>query len=159
MTTRSLRPLLTPAPNPAGYRPFVSSGLGPWRAVVQTRPDGLRLKLVCCKGGVCPGQPGNVTRGGWVGEDGEGEGRYPLELLGVREGGKEKGQQKQHQQQETHRASTTAAGAAAFTHLLFDIDADPFDMTDLAPHKPTALADMIQLLPAGWCGSSTGLGH
>jgi hypothetical protein len=42
----------------------------------------------------------------------------------------------------------------ADTLLLFDVDADPFDMNDLAAAKPACVAAMRELLPAGWCGSA-----
>jgi len=146
MTTRSLMPLLTPAPpvNATQYRQFVSSGLGNWRAVVQKRPkSGLRLKLVCCRG-VCPGQPGNTTRTGFVGESGEEEGgAYPRELL---EGGGGV---------ETPPLDPTATATGKDTLLLFDIDADPFDMDDLSKSMPVSVTAMTALLPEGWCGSAS----
>jgi hypothetical protein len=81
MTTTSLRPFMTPsaagavAVGAVPYRPFVSSGLSSWRAVVQaagkaaggdaavhsSSPPAHMYKLVCCKGTSCPGQPRNTT--------------------------------------------------------------------------------------------------
>ncbi len=139
MTTVSLRPFLSPSPNASAYRTHVSSGLSSWRAVVVTRESGMRLKLVCCRGR-CPGQPGNATHpaeGGFVGDSGEDEDRYPSALLG--EGGSGKGR----------GADPTAPN----TLLLFDIDADPFDMQDISKSKPDAVRAMTAMLPTGWCGA------
>ena len=59
MAAASLRSFLQAAPPPPQYRPFVASGLGSWRAVVQTRA-GVDYKLVCCRG-ACPGAPRNAS--------------------------------------------------------------------------------------------------
>ena len=62
----SLRSFLQTAPPPPPYRPFVASGLGSWRAVVQTRA-GVDYKLVCCRG-ACPGAPHNASAPGAGGD-------------------------------------------------------------------------------------------
>jgi hypothetical protein len=144
MTTVSLRPFLKSSQDGsarASYRPFVSSGLSSWRAVVQSAGDGSIYKLICCKG-VCPGQPANVSRPGadtarpphsvWVGGN---PSEYPLlgdsgaELIfsGPYEG---------------------SPGAAGHT-LLYDVVSDPYDTQPLS--KPAVVAGLVQLLPAGWC--------
>ena len=47
---------------------------------------------------------------------------------------------------------TTAPGPKknGFSYLLYDIDADPFDMHDLAPLLPATTESMRQLLPASF---------
>ena len=132
MTTVSLMPLL----GGGAYRHFVSSGLGDWRAVAMKRPDGTHLKLVCCAAGKCPGQPRNDTSV-FVGDSGEDAGRYAAATAGQR----------------VH-VPPRAAQKGNHTVLLFDIDADPYDMDDLSTTRRKAAQDMIALLPAGWCGSA-----
>ena len=141
MTTRSLRPLLAPAPNASAYRDHVASGLGAWRAVVMARPSGRRLKLVCCRGASCPGQPRNATAPrAYGGGSGEPEGVYPRSLLG---GGGAPAP--------AAPAAPAGSAAAAWTLLLFDVDAAAPDMDDLAPSSPESVKDMRERLPQGWC--------
>lgn len=127
MTTVSLLPFLG---GNGTYRSFVSSGLSNWRAVVMKRPDGSRLKLVCCKG-TCPGEPRNDTSV-FVGDDVR---NYPAATEGQR----------------VHTAAAIDYATAASTVLLFDVDADPFDMDNLASSRAKATKDMLRLLPSGWC--------
>jgi len=104
MTTKSLRPILQG--DEKQVRPFISSGLGEWRMVVQQHGDAW-LKFICCKK-KCPNSPSNVPgpKGGW-------------------------------------------------TQLLYDIDADQFDMNDVSAKYPEAVDPMRQLLPKSFgCGSS-----
>jgi hypothetical protein len=130
MTTVSLMPFLG---GNGTYRSFVSSGLSGWRAVVMTRPDGSRLKLVCCVG-KCVGQPRNDSSV-FVGDDGGEDSRsYAAVLNGQR----------------VHK-HVPDRGSASNTVLLFDIDADEFDMDNLAPSRPKSVKDMLALLPSGWC--------
>ena len=131
MTTVSLMPFLG---GNGTYRSFVSSGLSNWRSVAMKRPDGTRLKLVCCKG-ACPGQPRNDTSV-YIGDDG---GDDDTHYRAVTDG------------QRVHKDAVVDFATAANTVLLFDIDADPFDMDNLAESRPTATKEMKQLLPGGWC--------
>jgi arylsulfatase len=132
MTTVSLLPLLGGS---GTYRTFVSSGLSNWRAVSMTRPDTTRLKLICCKG-ACPGQPRNDSTI-FIGDSGgDDEDRYPAVL-----------------DNNNHGVAVKFESAAANTVLLFDLDADPFDMDNLVIARPTATEAMKLLLPKGWCGA------
>ena len=146
MTTVSLRPFLSSGNAPRGsYRPFVSSGLSSWRAVVQSASDGAIYKLICCRG-VCPGQPSNATAAGgtfsrapstvWVGGSLE---EYPL----LADSGAEL------------VFSSSPRGDTAANHtLLYDIVSDPYDTRPLQAEKPGIVAEMAKLLPPGWCGGT-----
>lgn len=125
MTTQSLRPLLGRS---GTYRSYVSSGLGAWRSVAMLRPDGTNLKLVCCHG-QCPGQPRNDSTV-FIAEGDEDE------YAGVVRG---------------RAAASSSSSAAKDTMLLFDLDADPFDMNNLVNERPKAAGEMKELLPPGWC--------
>jgi hypothetical protein len=133
MTTVSLLGFVNGSAAPA-YRPFVASGLGEWRAVVQARKDGA-FKLICCRSasGACGGAP---SRGGapFVGASGEDEdGRYARVAAGA------------------SAAPPPRAAAVKDVAYLYDVNEDVFDMKDLAARKPDAVAAMKALLPPGWC--------
>jgi len=135
MTTVSLLPLLG---GNGTYRSFVSSGLSNWRAVAMTLPDTTRLKLICCKGN-CPGQPRHDSTT-FIGDSGgDDEDRYPAVL------------------NNNNVASVKSVQSLApdlLNHiLLFDLDADPFDMNNIALTRPNVTEAMTLLLPKGWCGA------
>ena len=142
MTTLSLRPLLL---ENGGYnstppRPFVSSGLGSWRAVVMTHPaNGNALKLVCCRG-PCNGQP-KVNGSGFVDED------WASRVLPV----------SSNIMRQVSRQPLDGSDfeAPQWTKLLYDTTSDPFDMTDVSVTYPHAVDIMTQLLPPVWCGSAS----
>ena len=134
MTTVSLLGYVNGSAAPA-YRPFVSSGLGAWRLVVQARKDST-YKLLCCRSatGECSGAP---SRGGapYVGASGEDEGRYDAVAPGAGGG----------------RTFEEAAAPTKDVVFVYDVINDVFDMEDLSKKKPDAVAAMVPLLPPGWC--------
>jgi len=104
MTAKSMRSIFEGTENTV--RPFVASGLGTWRMVVQQYGD-VWLKFICCKG-KCPSAPGNVP-----------------------------------------------APTSGWTQLLYDVNADQFDMHDVSAKYPQAVDAMRQLLPQSFgCGNS-----
>jgi hypothetical protein len=133
MTTTSFANVLKGAPGSAYARPFVSSGLANWRAVVKTEGPAM-YKYICCKG-ACPGQPSNATGAGEVARG------FVDEEWSLR----------------ARRAADDAAGgaaaatAASLTRLLYDVAADPYDTNNILAAHPSVGAELEKLLPAGFC--------
>ena len=139
MTTKSFANVLRGAPGSAYARPFVSSGLANWRAVVKTEGEAM-YKYICCQGS-CPGAPSNATGNGeaargFVDEEWSRAARRgaaaataaapPLSLSG-------------------------GGSAAELTRLLYDVVADPFDERNILGAHPDVGAELEKLLPAGFC--------
>ena len=139
MTTVSLLSFVNGSHAAPSYRPFVSSGLGAWRAVVQARKDGT-YKLLCCRSatGVCNGAPSRAGAAPFVGASGEdGDGRYEAVAPGASSGG---------------GGGADGEGAAVKDGLfMYDVINDPTDMNDVSASKPNAVAAMKEMLPPGWC--------
>ena len=137
MTTRSFANVLKGAPGSAYARPFVSSGLANWRAVVKAEGPAM-FKYICCRG-ACPGQPSNATGAGeaalgFVDEEWSSS-RSRREAGGNAAGG----------------GTAAAAAAASLTRLLYDVAADPYDTNNILAAHPSVGAELEKLLPAGFC--------
>ena len=140
MTTVSLLAFVNGSHAAPSYRPFVSSGLGAWRAVVQARKEGT-YKLLCCRSasGACSGAPSRAGAAPLVGASGEdGDGRYEAVAPGASGGGGGGGG--------GGEGATVKDGV-----FMYDVINDPTDMHDVAASKPSAVAAMKEMLPPGWC--------
>ena len=132
MTTQSLKGVLlgTGAYN----RPFVSSGLGAWRMVLEGNTSATAphlWKFVCCRG-ACPGAPSNSTSGTGP------------------EGFVSKEWRASHSSS-AQPAPADAAGAVLHT-ILLDVIADASETGgDMSARFPDVAARLRAFLPAGFC--------
>ena len=146
MTTVSLRSLLTNATSSVEspqYRTYTQSGLGNWRMVLQSTAymnssitnTSTIYKFICCKG-PCPGQPG--SNHAFI--DDEWKTIF------------------KNSNATTSTSSLSTTSIVSLTEqnttnvkLLYDINNDPYDTTNLADTYPLVVAVMRELLPPGWC--------
>jgi len=142
MTTQSFKKLLLGDTVASYPRPYVSSGLALWRAVMMADQNGneSRLwKLICCKG-PCPGSPSTLT-------DGIAEGFIDHEwqrTVGLK--------MQRHTLPTSESASDNGdQSTASNTILLYDVLTDSGDMVNLADKFPDVVLKLKGLVPSGYC--------
>eukprot|EP00118_Oscarella_pearsei_P002806 m.11700 g.11700 ORF g.11700 m.11700 type:complete len:537 (+) comp23544_c0_seq2:38-1648(+) len=137
MSTKSLRSILEGKDKQ--NRPYIWSGLGSWRVVIQWVDDKTIYKLICCNG-TCPGQPKNTLSDGnkWSGSDSSHAGDCPAYHPAIKPG-------------YCPNKSSKVSGKAKTILLLYNVATDPFDQHNLAHENESVVKEMIKLMPEGRC--------